>query len=236
MSDARRRPLVLFDLDGTLVDTAGAGRTAIERAFGAVLGRDGIDSKALGVRFAGSSDLRIFAHLALALELGEGWAAAHEPALVQHYLAALDLELSRPDPRRRVLPGVRELLEALSAAGIHVGLLTGNIEAGARRKLEPFGLNPFFPGGGFGSDSADRREIARIAHRRLAALAGRDYAPDDVVVVGDTEQDVDCARANGFRAVAVESGWVSRAALEAAASTGMPAARAASLSRRSSPT
>jgi phosphoglycolate phosphatase-like HAD superfamily hydrolase len=94
-----------------------------------------------------------------------------------------------------------------------VGLVTGNIERGARLKLEPFGLNPFFAGGGFGSDDPDRCAIARAAHRAMSRIAGVDFAPHRVVVVGDTEHDVTCAQSNGFRALAVDSGWGDRAAI-----------------------
>jgi phosphoglycolate phosphatase-like HAD superfamily hydrolase len=97
-----------------------------------------------------------------------------------------------------------------------LGLLTGNLESGARVKLQPFGLNPYFASGGFGSDHPDRREVARVAHRALSRLSGRSFEPDEVVVVGDTEHDVDCATASGFRAVAVDTGWGSRAAMESA--------------------
>jgi phosphoglycolate phosphatase-like HAD superfamily hydrolase len=116
--------------------------------------------------------------------------------------------MARPDPRRRLLPGVRGLLDALAARpDVHLGLVTGNVEAGARAKLAPFGLNAFFRTGGFGSDHADRREVARHAAERVALHAGISLEASRVVVVGDTELDVDCARANGFRAVAVLSGW-----------------------------
>jgi phosphoglycolate phosphatase-like HAD superfamily hydrolase len=125
--------------------------------------------------------------------------------------------MAREDPRRRALPGIPELLERLAARDdLVLGLLTGNFEAGARLKLEPFGLNRFFPDGGFSSDSADRREIARIARDRAARRSGIAFAAHEVTVVGDTEHDVDCARANGFRAVAIESGWVAREELERA--------------------
>ena len=94
--------------------------------------------------------------------------------------------------------------------------MTGNVEDGARAKLGAFGLNHFFSDGGFASDHPDRAEIARIAHERLSRRARYRFPAGQVVVVGDTELDVACAKANGFRAVAVESGWVPRERLEAA--------------------
>jgi phosphoglycolate phosphatase-like HAD superfamily hydrolase len=110
-----------------------------------------------------------------------------------------------------VLPGVRETLEMLAGRGdVTLGLLTGNLEAGAWAKLEAFGLADYFEAGGFSSDHADRREIARRAHAKLCAHTGIPFPAARTVVVGDTEHDVDCAQANGFRAVAVASGWVPR--------------------------
>ena len=89
---------------------------------------------------------------------------------------------------------------------LRLGLLTGNLEAGARAKLAPFDLNRFFPTGGYGSDAMDRGEIARIAHRRAEEHYARGFPADRVVVLGDTPADVACARANAFHAVLVGTG------------------------------
>jgi len=207
--------LILFDVDGTLIDTGGAGRRAMQQAFRERFELDAVSSRTAEVRFAGMSDLRIFRALAHALGIPTEHYEAEKADLESAYLRALKQEMDRPDPRRRVIPGVRVLLETLSRrSGIFLGLLTGNLEPGARTKLEPFDLNPFFSDGGFGSDHADRREIARRAHEKLSDLTGIRFPPAHVVVVGDTDQDVDCAKANGFRAVAVDTGWVDRETLE----------------------
>jgi phosphoglycolate phosphatase-like HAD superfamily hydrolase len=211
-----REKLILFDVDGTLVDVAGAGRRAMDRAFREVLKVDGIE-RAKHVPYAGRTDPVIFE--AVAEELGVGAATFRERRddVVRRFVRELEKEMQRPDSRRRVLPGVRALLEKLEATdGVHLGLVTGNLEAGARAKLAPFDLNRFFPSGGFSSDDPDRRRIARIACDRMSELTGKDFRPQDVTVVGDTQHDVDCARANGFRAVAVDSGWVPREILEQA--------------------
>ena len=207
--------LVLFDVDGTLIDSAGAGRLAIESAFQQVHAVDPRARRRGSVRYAGMTDPIIFRDLGRALGIGEQQQQERWPQLLDVYLLALEREMKRDDPRRRVLPGVPELLAALSARrGVYLGLLTGNIEAGARIKLEPFGLNPYFSGGGFASDHPERPEIARLAHAKLSRAFEVRFPASRVVVVGDTEHDVACARANGFRAVAVESGWVPRADLE----------------------
>jgi phosphoglycolate phosphatase-like HAD superfamily hydrolase len=209
--------LILFDIDGTLVDTAGAGRIAIERAFIEVFEIDYIAAKARSVPFAGLTDSSIFQALADAAEITPLRFTALRAELHASYFRALRAEMARPEPKRCSLPGVVALLELLEdRPDCRLGLLTGNLEIGARIKLEPFGLNRFFPGGGFGSDHPDRRQVARVARLKLCGIFGIEFEPSRVVVVGDTEHDVDCARANGYRAVAVETGWASREKLEAA--------------------
>ena len=210
------RKLILFDVDGTLIDTAGAGKRAMEHAFGEVFGLDGFE-RAGGVAYAGRTDPVILEGLARAFGIRPATFREQRDRLERIFVRALAGEMARPDDRRRLLPGVLPLLERLEAlAEVHLGLLTGNLEAGARAKLEPFGLNRFFAAGGFASDHADRREIARIACRKLSDLTGIPFRPEEVTVVGDTEHDVDCARANRYRSVAVDSGWVDRATLERA--------------------
>jgi len=209
--------LILFDVDGTLVDTAGAGRRAMESAFREVFAIDGFEAAA-GVEFAGRTDPVIFEAVAAATGVDPRRYDESRERLRGCFLDALRREMARDDPRRRVLPGVRPLIDRLQRRGdARLGLATGNLEAGARAKLEPFGLNAHFPSGGFASDHHDRRTIARIAWERGCTESGISFAPADVTVVGDTAHDVDCARANGFVAVAVWTGWVSRESLERAA-------------------
>jgi phosphoglycolate phosphatase-like HAD superfamily hydrolase len=208
--------LILFDIDGTLIDTAGAGKRAMERAFGETFGTNDF-RRAEGVPYAGRTDPVILDGLARIFGVEPRRLERERATLQRRFVGALTEEMERPDTRRRMLPGVLPLLERLETMdGVHLGLLTGNLEAGARAKLEPFGLNRFFPAGGFSSDAPDRREIARIAHEKLSRLTGIEFRAEQVTVVGDTQHDVDCARANNFRAVAVDSGWVDRRELEAA--------------------
>jgi len=196
--------LILFDVDGTLIDTAGAGKRAMEVAFHEVFGVDGFERA-------------VFDAVAVQFEIEPADYREKKRALVECFVQALETEMARPEERRRVLPGVRPLLEILDARPeVHLGLLTGNLERGARVKLEPFDLNRFFPDGGFGSDDPDRGRIARIACRKLSERSGIPFAAQDVTVVGDTHHDVACARVNGYRSVAIDTGWVPREQLERA--------------------
>lgn len=123
------------------------------------------------------------------------------------YPRYLEEELARPRKGRRLKPGVRELLRALAGApGVYLGLLTGNLEAAARLKLEAFGLNPLFPVGAFGSDCADRCRLAQVALERARRYYGVPFRPERTWVVGDTPFDVEAARAIGARALAVATG------------------------------
>src|SRR5216110_3486661 len=107
----------------------------------------------------------------------------------------------------QLMPGIRDLVGALSAhPDAIVGLLTGNIEAGARLKLRPTRLLPHFRVGAYGSDHIDRRRLPPIARERAARLVGRDIDDERVTIIGDTPHDVDCARASGAVAVAVATG------------------------------
>jgi phosphoglycolate phosphatase-like HAD superfamily hydrolase len=199
--------LVLFDVDGTLITSRGAGRramrSALERVFGGAGGIDHYDLR-------GRTDTRIVHDVMGAL----GW----EPARIEErlddffeaYLSGLASEIG--DGRHVVtLPGVGAVVEQLARSPqALVGLVTGNIEEGARIKLHPTGLLPCFRVGAYGSDHMDRRRLPSLAARRAHALVGHHFAPHHVVVIGDTPHDIDCARAFGAVAVAVTTGQYSR--------------------------
>lgn len=207
--------LYLFDIDGTLIHSGGAGKRAIEVAFERVWSRSIPPEAYRRLRFNGRTDLAILRDVGALVDLGPDEYLAREAEVIAEYLGALPDEVRRAEGRR-IYPGVRELVETLSGhAGLRLALLTGNLEGGARAKLEPFGLNPYFPTGGFGSDALERREIALIAHRRAEQHFACSFPASRVVVVGDTPADADCARAGGFHAVLVGTGNEPRHALDA---------------------
>ena len=207
--------LVLFDVDGTLVHTHGAGKRALALAFERVFGVDSFESRTSEVAYAGRTDPLIVTDLAGALGIVADRLEDQRGVVYEAYYEALREEMDREDPRREVLPGVLALLEELERRDdVLTGLLTGNLERGARIKLAYFDLNRFFPDGGFASDHQEREQIARLAVEKLSRRTGTRFEPSRVRVVGDTEHDVQCARANGYRAVAVHSGWAPLARLE----------------------
>src|SRR6266705_3505612 len=209
--------LILFDIDGTLLWTNGAGRRAIHRALLDEMGTAGpID----GYRFDGKTDPQIVREL---LELAGHPDARSETcvtAVCRRYVDLLTAELAQPTQVTKLYPGISELLAALEppeAAGrAVVGLLTGNVEHGAALKLRSAGLDPArFAVGAYGSDSGHRPDLPAIAAGRAAQRTGRPVAGSDVVIIGDTPADVACGRPIGARAVAVATGHYSTAELDA---------------------
>ena len=200
--------LYLFDIDGTLMRAAGAGMRALRRAFAR---RHGVEDGTAGIHPDGKTDPLIVTEM-FRVHLGREPASAEIPALLAEYEGLLPGEL-RATPAAGVLPGVRELLAELEGRGEPLGLCTGNSETGARIKLEHVGLWRWFRFGGFGSDDIDRARIVRLAIARARAACGRDFAADEVLVIGDTPLDIAAARAAGVRAAAVATGPHSRAAL-----------------------
>lgn len=209
--------LLLFDVDGTLVRVGGAGRRALERAFEEIVGvRDALQ----GVRLDGGTDLGIIRAGFLARVGRPPRDDGEVGALLDAYLGFLDEELARLSGSYRVMPGAVELTWAARASGrCAVGLATGNVEPGARKKLARAGLDEAYDFGGFGSDAELRAELVARGIEKGQAVAertlGRRVPAREVLVIGDTELDVAAARACGAVAVGVLAGSATPDALVA---------------------
>ena len=207
------RKLVLFDIDGTLVLTGGAGLRAMNRACADIAG----NAEALqDIPVAGRTDRVILSDVVGRLgRILDDHLLDH---LRERYLLHLREEIEGPGRGvKSVMPGVRELLEALaSREDVFLGLLTGNFEEGARIKLEHFDLWRYFRCGAFADDAADRNALVPYAWERARRLGLPELAAQHTLVVGDTPHDIACARAVGATAIGVATGGSSVAQLHAA--------------------
>lgn len=195
--------LYLFDVDGTLINAHGAGRLALTRALTAVYG---IAEPVHRYDFRGKTDPQIVLDLMTASGIPEDVVRVSLGDCFDAYVRNLEGLIANGHPID-VMPGIRAVLQGLgSRQDALVGLLTGNIERGARAKLRPTGLLPYFRVGAFGSDDADRRRLPHIAREQVRISLGREVPFAHLVVIGDTPLDIDCARACGAIAVAVATG------------------------------
>ena len=203
--------LVLFDIDGTLLWTDGAGRRAIQSALRDVFGSVGPED----YWFDGQTDPQIVRALMRMEGFDDATINERLPRVLMRYVERLRDELRHPDHPPRVLPGVPELLDALDGApGIVLGLLTGNIAEGADAKLRAVNIDPTrFRIAAYGSDHEHRPELPAIAHRRANETLGLSLLGNAVVVIGDTPADVQCGRALGARAIGVATGRYTTAQL-----------------------
>ena len=204
--------LVLFDIDGTLLR---CGKQVAKHFLGALEAVFGGYHLPERFSFAGKTDPMIAVELVRGLGLDEEEIHARLPRARDLYVEAISRELDRD--RMLLLPGVVELLDRLVARrDVTVGLLTGNWQGGARAKLSRFDLEGYFPFGAFGDDARDRRGLVPVAMRRAERLSERPFEPEEVLIVGDTVLDVDCAQAAGAKCLAVASGFTEAEELEAA--------------------
>lgn len=196
--------LVLFDIDGTILWSDGAGRRAMTRALMSVFGTSG-DST---YRYDGKTDMQIVRDLMRAEGHDDASIDARMTSLLGDYVAGLHEELRSGETHIERFGGVMELLEALEArSDRRIGLLTGNIEVGAHAKLRAVGIDPSrFSICAFGSDHEVRAELPAIAQQRAFDRLGLRVEGDAIVIIGDTPADIECGRAIGARPIAVATG------------------------------
>jgi phosphoglycolate phosphatase len=196
--------VVLFDIDGTLLRSGGVGRIAMEQALEQVFGSPGSNE----YHYDGKTDRQIVRDQMRLNGLTDRQIDERMDDLIEAYLSGLMAELSSGKREVHVFAGVRELLDVLDEReDVVLGLLTGNVEAGARAKLGAAGIDiERFKVNAFGSDHEHRPELPGLAQLRAKELLGKDIAGNRVIVIGDTPADIRCGEAIGARAIGVATG------------------------------
>jgi phosphoglycolate phosphatase len=200
--------LLLFDIDGTLVNTGGAGVESLKMTM---RNRFEAEDDLHDIEIAGKTDRAIIRDILRKYQVDPS--EENITSFAREYIEGLPFSLSRT--RGRVLPGIQSLLERLKPQPhIVLALLTGNLQEGAKLKLRHYGLWDFFEFGAFADDHHDRNELGAFARKRAQARHGHDFDAADIDVIGDTNHDIACGKAFGARTVAVATGSWSRERLQ----------------------
>jgi len=197
--------LILWDIDGTLVDSGGVGADVFDLSIEQVLGV----RPPARIHMSGMTDPQIVRRYLAMLEVAEEEAEAHVAPVLGHLATALAGAVDEMQRHGRALPGAEALLRELAGDDdVLQTVLTGNLAPNAALKLGAFGLQHWIDleVGAFGSDDGDRNRLVPIALERAATIRGRRFAPSQVWVVGDSAADLDCARAGGVRCLLVATG------------------------------
>lgn len=196
-----KHTLILWDIDGTIIASVGAGVRAMERGF---LKQFGLACDLGTIDWAGRTDTWITSEVLRHNNLPDS--PENIQAYVAAYLSMLPIELAN-GPQGEVLPGVSELLETLhDHDGVAQGLLTGNMREGARHKLSHYQVWDYFQFGAFANDSARRNDLGPHAQRRAKELHGVEFAPEKTFIIGDTPHDIECGKVIGAQTIAVATG------------------------------
>lgn len=199
--------LVLFDIDGTIMNAAGAGSAAFRHAAESCFG-----GQAPELDLAGTTDLAILAHLAS--HFGVEMTPARQEAFFARYHVELENNLSSARYASHVLPAVEESIALFQNRGAHLGVLTGNSRPGASIKLRFSAVEHHFSFGAYGDEHAERNDLGPLALARAEEHAQCRFAPEKVLIIGDTPRDIACARAIGARCMAVATGHFTKQQLQ----------------------
>lgn len=203
--------LILFDIDETMVSSHGAGRRALEKAMTTAC-KTTISCE--GHTLSGKTDPQIIFEVLKAHGYDEPAISPKLEKIFEVYLPALEREVQESE-EYKLHVGVLELIDTLVAKpDAFLGLLTGNIELGARVKLNRFDLNKYFAFGAFGCDSRNRMDLPAVAHKRGQDLFGKEFTAADIVIIGDAQNDVLCAQGYGAKSIAVATGKTTKATLQ----------------------
>ena len=196
--------IVLFDIDGTLLRSGGVGRIAMERALTSVFGSPGRPE----YHYDGKTDRQIVRDLMKREGFSDDEIDEQMETLLGEYVSGLHTELASGNRTVLLLPGVRELLDALEQQeNVVIGLLTGNIHQGAKAKLTAAGIDPArFRVNAFGSDHELRPKLPAVAQQRAREVLGVHVEGNRLVVIGDTPADIQCGEEIGARAIGVATG------------------------------
>ena len=201
--------LLLFDIDGTLIDSGGAGVQSLKKVL---MRQFGVVDDLRGVEIAGKTDTGIVHQILRKQNIAV--TEENTTVFLEAYLEFLADEL--PQRQGRLLPGVEKLLPRLQARPQNVlALLTGNLRRGAQLKLAHYGIWDFFQFGAFADDHEDRNQLGPVAQQRAREKHAIDFVASDIDVIGDTPHDIACGKAIGARTIAVATGGFSRAQLAA---------------------
>jgi phosphoglycolate phosphatase-like HAD superfamily hydrolase len=195
--------LLLFDIDGTLIRSAGAGKQSMELAFEKVYGiSNGFET----IQMMGRTDPSIFREAIT--NHGLEWEVGALDQFQKFYFEILKREIQRSRPGKRICPGILKLLQYLQdQSNVILGLLTGNWQTSAVIKLQYFDIDHFFQLGAYGDDSEYREELVPVAMEHFFRQTGQSIAKENVVVIGDTPLDIQCAKPHGVRTIGVATGF-----------------------------